>query len=723
MNQTSRIILLLLMLGAVCNTRAQSNAAADTAQITNITIASEPDYPPYCIINKKGTADGFSIDLFKAAASAAGIKVNIKIGVWNQIKQDLAEGKIDALPLVGRTPEREKRYDFTNPYLTLHGAIFVREGTTGIKSLADLKDKTVIVMKGDNAEEYVRRSKITNKIITTNTFEEAFHMLAAGQYDAVITQRVTGIKLLDAYNIDTVIPLDIQLNDFNQDFCFAVRKGNSALLNKLNEGLSVVIADKTYNRLHYKWFGPDYNERFTYRNVIKLLLYVLIPFMLMLSLISVFILRREVRRKTKSLQDEIVGHKRAAVALKNQQLLLSEMEKVSRVGGWEYIVETRKTSWTDGVFRIYGVQPTQFEPSLVNQYLPFYSPTDQEKLDTAFDRALRFGEPYNIVLKFTSSDGTYKWLRTSGQAEFLDRAIVRVFGNVMDVTAQKQAVDDLRRLKDDLEIIILERTTELEEKVQKLHKSELAMLYMVEDLNQTNAELNMERQKLQAANKELEAFSYSVSHDLRAPLRALDGFSRILQEDYGSLIDAEGNRLLQVIADNANKMGTLIDDLLSFSRLGRQEMKFSKIDMHAMADAVFRELVANPDKEHLTFLLSPIPGAFGDASLMRQVWVNLIGNALKFTAKKPSRLIEIGCSIQHDENIYFVKDNGAGFNMNYANKLFGVFQRLHSQKDFIGTGIGLSIIQRIILRHNGRVWAEGQVDEGAVFYFALPIQA
>ncbi|NCB09949.1 MAG: transporter substrate-binding domain-containing protein, partial [Bacteroidia bacterium] len=220
-----------------------------------ILIGSEPDYPPFCFVDKNGSAAGFSVELFKAVADVVKLNVAIKIGIWNQIKQDLAEGKIDALPMVGRTPEREELFDFTMPYLSLYGAVFVRKGTTGIRSLGDLAGKEILVMKGDNAEEFIRRENITNKIFTTHTFEEAFLQLADGQHDAVIIQRITGIKLLENMGLSTVKPLDFQLPGFRQDFCFAVQKGNKELVSLLNEGLSEVIANNTFQVIHQKWLG------------------------------------------------------------------------------------------------------------------------------------------------------------------------------------------------------------------------------------------------------------------------------------------------------------------------------------------------------------------------------------------------------------------------------------------------------------------------------------
>jgi two-component system sensor kinase len=225
--------------------------------------------------------------------------------------------------------------------------------------------------------------------------------------------------------------------------------------------------------------------------------------------------------------------------------------------------------------------------------------------------------------------------------------------------------------------------------------------------------------QLETANKELEAFSYSVSHDLRAPLRAIDGFSRVILEEYKDKLDDEGKRYLNIVRDNTQKMGQLIEDLLALSRLGRKEMQVSRIDMAKLAKTVFDELKdANPGR-NIQLEIKTLPPAYGDQAMIHQVFVNLLSNAIKFTQFKEKAVIEIGFNTQMNENVYYVKDNGVGFDMQYSNKLFGVFQRLHSAEDFDGTGVGLAIVQRIIHRHGGKVWAEGKVNEGATFYFNI----
>jgi PAS domain S-box-containing protein len=244
-----------------------------------------------------------------------------------------------------------------------------------------------------------------------------------------------------------------------------------------------------------------------------------------------------------------------------------------------------------------------------------------------------------------------------------------------------------------------------------------------EEIRTLNTRLQGHASQLEAANKELESFAYSVSHDLRSPLRAIDGFSRILEEDYLENLDGEGRRLLTVIRVNSQKMGQLIDDLLAFSRLGRKPLVTAAVDMQALVHEVLRETRAVPDSVVPECTVHPLPPALGDRVLLHQVWVNLLANAIKFTRTRQNPAIEVSGHSDGNETVYRIRDNGVGFDMQYYDKLFGVFQRLHSEEEFPGTGVGLAIVQRVVSRHGGRVWAEGAVDCGATFYFSLPGEA
>lgn len=301
-----------------------------------------------------------------------------------------------------------------------------------------------------------------------------------------------------------------------------------------------------------------------------------------------------------------------------------------------------------------------------------------------------FGEGRALLNKtdpYYDEDGRQGWVSTNKWPVFGDdkKTVVGIFGISRDITELKLAEDKINELNRDLERRVEERTEQLE-----------------------------------AANKELEAFSYSVSHDLRTPLRAIDGFSRILIDDYNDKLDDEGRRLLGVVRDNTSRMGQLIDDILKFSRTGRVELNFSQTDMSHLVREVFDELRSAGGDGKLSLEVGTLPNALCDSAMMRQVFVNLLSNAIKFSRSKPEPKISVGGRVEGGEAVYYVKDNGVGFDMQYSGKLFGVFQRLHGVTEFEGTGIGLAIVKRVITRHGGRVWAEGVLGEGATIYFALP---
>ncbi len=246
-----------------------------------------------------------------------------------------------------------------------------------------------------------------------------------------------------------------------------------------------------------------------------------------------------------------------------------------------------------------------------------------------------------------------------------------------------------------------------------------AVLNILDDFNTEKIKVDRINGELAESNKEMESFSYSISHDLRAPLRAINGYAQILNEDYSHLLDNEGLRLLNVIHENATRMGLLIDDLLAFSRLGRKEMHRSYIDMNHL----IKQLLLETDKimpNNADIKVSELHPVLADYALINQEMTNLISNAVKYSSKKEKPCIYISSVSENGETIYTIKDNGAGFDMKYSNKLFGVFQRLHTLKEFEGTGVGLAIVNRIIAKHHGKVWAEGKIDKGAVFHFSLP---
>ena len=252
------------------------------------------------------------------------------------------------------------------------------------------------------------------------------------------------------------------------------------------------------------------------------------------------------------------------------------------------------------------------------------------------------------------------------------------------------------------------------------NNAEASLLEHAGEILKLNNELAKRARELETSNSELELFAYSVSHDLRAPLRHVVGFSELLQKQAASSLDEKSRRFLQTILESAKRMGNLIDDLLAFSRIGRAETKKTLVSLDQLIKDAVAEIGQDTGARIIDWKIEPLPVCYGDRSMLKLVMVNLVSNAVKFTNMRARAVIEIGCLDRENEVEVFVRDNGAGFDMQYVDKLFGVFQRLHLPEQFEGTGIGLATVRRIIHRHGGEVRAEGNVDQGATFYFSLP---
>ncbi|WLE95953.1 MAG: diguanylate cyclase [Candidatus Electrothrix communis] len=308
--------------------------------------ASELDYPPFALVRSDGTADGFSVELLKAVVKAADFNINISVGPWHDIKQQLKEGRLDVLPLVAYSNEREKYFDFTVPYLKMHGTIFVRKGETSIRSEADLKDKKVLIMLGDAAHEYAISRNLSEKLILTSSFEEAMQLLSSGRFDAVLCQYLMGIQLIKKLGLKNIVSVSTEKKEsmklgygkatgLTQRFCIAVPEGRKELLAHLNEGLALVVANGTYDRLYKKWFGPILPEmQVPVTAVIKSALFIIIPVSLVFALLGLWYLKREVQNKTHCLQAEIQERKQAEKALQQNEVMLKKILDTLPVGIW-----------------------------------------------------------------------------------------------------------------------------------------------------------------------------------------------------------------------------------------------------------------------------------------------------------------------------------------------------------------------------------------------------
>jgi len=385
------------------------------------------------------------------------------------------------------------------------------------------------------------------------------------------------------------------------------------------------------------------------------------------------------------LTTDLTERKRGEAALRESNERLRLALAAGKMGTWTIdLNQNNRVFSSPELESIFGLKPGDWDGRLKN-VLKMIHPGDRPAVRKAIQKTIASGGDYEVEFRFIPRERPMGWLLVRGRAYYDDSGQAkRLAGVGIDITAQKQAELEVVRLNTELERRVHSRTVQLE-----------------------------------AANKELEAFSYSVSHDLRAPLRSIRGFSEVLLQRYADKLDNRGREFLRRACESCQHMDMLIEDLLKLSRVGRSELQRRWVDLSALSGKIAAELRQSEPKRSVNFIIAPDLKAQGDERLLRIVLENLLSNAWKFTSHKTKARIEVGFA-EAPEPAFFVRDNGAGFDMAYAGRLFGVFQRLHSVSEFPGTGVGLATVQRILNRHGGHAWADGEVENGATFYFTLP---
>jgi PAS domain S-box-containing protein len=388
---------------------------------------------------------------------------------------------------------------------------------------------------------------------------------------------------------------------------------------------------------------------------------------------GVFAAARDITRR-KQIEDELrLSRERLAMA-----------QKAAHSGTFDWDMQNNINRWSAEVEEVYGIAPGEFGGTY-EDWEALVVPEDLVLAKKGVEESLRTGEFAGEWRIRRRNDGEIRWITARAKVVFDDNGKPqRMLGLNMDVTERKRAEEEVRRLNQELEQRVIQRTAQLE-----------------------------------AANKELEAFTYSVSHDLRAPLRHISGFSKLLTEEYGSTLALEAQHHVQRIQEGTRRMGLLVDDLLNLGRIGRHEIRLQVTGLNSVINETVADLKADCEGRQVEWNIGTLPFVECDPALMKQAFQNLLSNALKFTRPRSHAVIEVGQKDQDGTPIVFVRDNGVGFNMKYSDKLFGVFQRLHRVEDFEGTGVGLATVQRIIQKHGGRIWAEAELDKGATFYFTL----
>lgn len=424
-------------------------------------------------------------------------------------------------------------------------------------------------------------------------------------------------------------------------------------------------------------------------------------------------------RQMLGIMKDIKERKQAEEALRESEERFRQVVESAEEWVWEIDSSALYTYASPVVEKLLGYKPEEIVGK--KHLYDLIHPDDHDATEKEILELFAKKKPFfRFLNRNVHKNGHIVWLSTSGLPTIDEKGkLLGYRGTDVDITERKKAEEELAKHREHLEELIRERTAELEKRVSEVEQLNRAMVNLMEDLRLSNENLETTTHQLGNANKELEAFSYSVSHDLRAPLRSVDGFSQILLEDYSDVLDEKGKHYLERARAGTQKMGQLIDDVLNLSRIGRQAMKMKKINMASIAREVYNSLEDEWKGRKVDFDVHKCPPAAADLNLIQIVFMNLLSNALKFTRNRKTAKIEVGSETKDEQTVFFVKDNGVGFNMKYADKLFSPFQRLHLVEEYEGTGIGLAIVQRIIHRHGGRIWVESEMDVGTTFYFTV----
>lgn len=702
------IFLLPLIVGVmfVLASCTQRSTPPINTTIKEISVVIDDNYPPYSFRDADGVLQGISIDEWKLWEAKTGVKVNITGTSWSKALEGAQNGQYDVIDTLFYTTARSQVFDYSKPYAKINTNIYFNQNISGFHDLDSLRGFTVGVKSGDAVVTNLRDHGVDN-LVEFDSYQAIIQAAANKEIVLFVMDQPPAGYYMNLYDLT---------GEFNQSepiasgqFHRAVLKGHQYLLDLINRGFDSITKSE-YVAIDHKWLGIHaLNDKYIRIGAFALGASLLV--LLLLSLWS-YSLRTRVDFKTKDLQASearfrsLFDSSPISIWEEDFSLVRAEIDAITKQGATD--LDTYLTEHPDMVYklasmvRIKNVNRVSLElfgakskEELMNSLPPLinheaWMSVKEQLLNVQYATPNYTTETINNTLNGDSVYLELSWTIMPGHEKTMSSVII----SLVDITERKRAEAEIKNLNAELEDRIKQRTLEL-----------------------------------QLSNKDLEAFSYSVSHDLRAPLRAINGYTEIITNELASKVDGDILRYLEAIKKNANNMSELINALLGFSRMGQRSLTLRTISLNSIIKNILEELTPETQNRDIEFIVHPMPDVQADAVLTKEALLNLISNAVKFTRKIPHAVIEIGTTKTkpvstavtdtEEHPCFYVKDNGVGFNMNYYEDLFNMFHRLHSADEYEGTGVGLALVKRIINKHGGSIWAESEIGKGTTFYFTL----
>ena len=646
-----------------------------------IVVGVPANFPPqYYVDEETGEPYGFAIDVMDEIAARSGLKIRyVVFDTWTEVFEAIKTDQIDVMPNAGIIEERREFIDFTSPIETFDISIFVRSTTIDIQNVDDLTGKKVAVVES-NKGLFIMEERGGVDLVIYDSVEEALFSLISGNADALVYPEPTILQIAYQGNLnDHIKVVGEPLLEVKR--AIGVRKGQTELFNALDKEVQAFVTTPEYRDIYTKWYGAP-EPYWNVERVATVMGTVLVLIVLCFAGWHYF----STLKFNKELKISISKQKFAENKLQTSEKLLEETQRLTKVGGWEYDVETKKFVWTDETYSIHEIS-NDSGIDHISESIKCYRPEDRPVILAAFQKAVEKGEPYDLEFQFTTFRNNQLWIRTTAKPVFVGGKVVRIVGNIMDITERK-----------------------LTEEKNKKAAEELAKAY----------------EELKSLDKMKDEFLSNVSHELKTPLVSIEGYSEVMRDETLGELNDKQKKALDAVMRNAYRLERLIDSILylSIEEAGRMRYTFKPLQIADVIEKSVLDMLPQIKSNKLTIVKEVqdnLPLIQADEDRIMQVMINLIGNAVKFTS---SGEIAVKAYVdEDDDNLHIeVNDTGVGIPKEHIDNLFDRFYQGDSstKRKYGGTGLGLHICKLIVEAHNGKIWAESEEEVGATIHFTLP---